>query len=301
MDNNINQKIQDNNVDENAVNSTNISGEYVEEKTEVLEPFIDMSSIVPVAPPVALAPEKSPEVEVLTEAPTEELTPTTEVVAEQVTSAPVENTQVEPPKTEEGAFEVGKPLNEVKINEPVKESNFKYIMTIILFIVLGGVALFMPEISNYMAAKKYEREHAALPKIVNGTLKCTLNRNDDKFDMNFTYRFAFSSNKFKKLEFVSETKGDMNLDEAELSQLYNECVVLQGITSELEGISVSCDTEAGKVIKTQSLDYSLINVEQAYSAYSEAGGVYPDYSYLQDMDNIEKNMKAAGYTCERIE
>ena len=135
-------------------------------------------------------------------------------------------------------------------------------------------------------AEKYEREHATVPKIVDGTLKCTLSRNDDRFDMNFTYRFAFSSNKFKKLEFVSETKGDMNLDEAELEQLYNECVVLQGIAGEVEGIMVSCDIEAGKVVKTQTLDYALIDVERAYSAYSEAGGVYPDYSYLQDMDII---------------
>ena len=34
-----------------------------------------------------------------------------------------------------------------------------------------------------------------------------------------------------------------------------------------------------------------IDVEQAYAAYSEAGGIYPEYKYLQDMDSIEKNMK----------
>ena len=152
-----------------------------------------MSSIVPVAPPVAMAPEI---VEVLTEPPVEELTPSTEVVAEAPVVPPAENVQSTEVKPEEGAIDVSKPLNEVKINEPVKESNFKYIMTIILFIVLGGVALFMPEISDYVALKKYEKEHATLPKIVDGTLKCTLSRNDDRFDMNFTYRFHFSSNKF---------------------------------------------------------------------------------------------------------
>ena len=63
----------------NVVNTTDNSSEYLEDKTEVLEPFVDMSSIVPVAPPVAMAPEI---VEVLTEPPVEELTPSTEVVAE---------------------------------------------------------------------------------------------------------------------------------------------------------------------------------------------------------------------------
>ena len=292
MDNNVNQN--------NVENNTQSNNEYIEEKTEILEPFIDTSNIVPVAPPVAIAPQKSADVEVLTEAPTEVLTSNSEPTSSAPSQSDINNNVTGGAKPEEGAFEVGKPLNEVKIGDQ-KESNFKYIMTVILFIVLGGTALFMPEISKFMAQKRYERENAVAPKITDGTLKCSLSRNSDKFDMNFVYRFDFSNNKFKKLNFVSETRGDMNLDEAELEGLYNDCILLQDITRNLDGVSVSCDKESGKVIKTQTLDYALINVEQTYTAYSEAGGVYPDYNYLQDMDNIEKNMKAAGYTCERIQ
>ena len=79
-----------------------------------------------------------------------------------------------------------------------------------------------------------------------------------------------------------------------------ECLLLKDTTENIMGIEVSCKLLGGTLTKTQTLDYAKIDVEQALSAYSEAGGIYPEYKYLQDMDGIEKNMKAAGYTCNRI-
>ena len=288
--------------------------EYDNEETEILEPFIDTTDIVPVAPPVAVAP---PPVEVVAE--TEVLNEEVPVVEEKVETLESENTAVVSPiqesveSSEAPAIPEGQPIvedgvinleaamKEVKIgNQNQNQGNFKYIMTIILFIVLGGTVIFMPEISGYIAQVKYEKTYATTPKIMTGTLKCELSRNSDKFDMNYVYKFSFDDNKFKKLSYVSETRGDANLDEVELEKLNNECLLLKNITESIDGIIVSCDYRTGTVTKSQALDYSKIKVEDAYTAYSEAGGVYPDYNYLEDMDNIEKNMKAAGYTCERF-
>lgn len=256
------------------------------EETELLE--FDTSSIVPVAPPVAMAPEvqTEPETEVLTEAPEE-------VQTEPVTEAPVE-TQVE---GVDGTVQ----LNEVEIKvEDNQVSNVKLFFTFLLMLVLGGTILFMPEISEFMRQRKEEEQNMLQPKITTGSLKCEHERNSDNFDLKFEYNFMFTDNKFKKLYYTSETRGDMNLDEKELEQLNSECLLLKDTTATLAGIEVSCKLLGGTLTKTQTLDYAKIDVEQALSAYSEAGGIYPEYKYLQDMDGIEKNMKAAGYTCTRI-
>ncbi len=256
------------------------------EETELLE--FDTSSIVPVAPPVAMAPEvqTEPETEVLTEAPVE-------VQTEPVTEAPVE-TQVD---GVDGTVQ----LNEVEIKvEDNQVSNVKLFFTFLLMLVLGGTILFMPEISEFMRQRKEEEQNMLQPKITTGSLKCEHERNSDNFDLKFEYNFMFTDNKFKKLYYTSETRGDMNLDEKELEQLNSECLLLKDTTATLAGIEVSCKLLGGTLTKTQTLDYAKIDVEQALSAYSEAGGIYPEYKYLQDMDGIEKNMKAAGYTCTRI-
>lgn len=256
------------------------------EETELLE--FDTSSIVPVAPPVAMAPEvqTEPETEVLTEAPVE-------VQTEPETEAPVE-TQVE---GVDGTVQ----LNEVEIKvEDNQVSNIKLFFTFLLMLVLGGTILFMPEISEFMRQRKEEEQNMLQPKITTGSLKCEHERNSDNFDLKFEYNFMFTDNKFKKLYYTSETRGDMNLDEKELEELNSECLLLKDTTATLAGIEVSCKLLGGTLTKTQTLDYAKIDVEQALSAYSEAGGIYPEYKYLQDMDGIEKNMKAAGYTCTRI-
>ena len=277
-------------------NNVNENTEYLNEETEILEPFVDTTTIVPVAPPVAVAPPKVEETPAPVEvAPVQESSPVSTPVVE---AAPAQ--QVAPTPVEENTYEAKEPLKEVVVGQEEKTSNLKYVFTFILFIILGGTIIFMPEISKYMAQVKYERENANAPKIIDGSLKCQLSRSSDRFDMEFKYEFVFNDNKFKKLNFVSETKGDANLDASELEVLYNECLTLKNVTESIDGITVGCDYGSGKVTKTQRLDYSNIDVDKAYTAYSEAGGVYPDYNYLEDMDKIEKNMKAAGYTCERI-
>lgn len=293
----------DNNVNENT--------EYVNEETEVLEPFVDTTGIVPVAPPVAVAPTKVEETEVLAEATTEAETASVENNTSPVQSPVVNNQPLEQPVGQaltpgqepvngpnDGSFVVGEAMKEVQITD-APQSNFKYIMTIILFVVLGVAVIFMPEISNFITIMKAEKANETAAKITTGTLKCEISRNSSNLDMEYTYVFSFTDNKFKKLSYESVIRGDANLDEAELDSLYNECETLKLYTSELAGVSVSCKLSSGTLTKSQTLNYENINVDETYTAYTEAGGVYPDYNYLEDMDDIEKNMKAAGYTCER--
>lgn len=180
-----------------------------------------------------------------------------------------------------------------------KESNLKYYMTFIFFALLIWMVAFLPEISsfvsNYMASKQQE----GVPAITTGTLTCTMNTNDDKYDYYYEADFNFKDSKMYRLTFSATTKGDQNLDAIELSGMRSSCDLLQQQTANLEGVEVSCSLSNGVYENVQKLDYEDLKSDLVTTAYLEAGGTYPNYEYGQDINEIEKEMKASNYTCER--
>lgn len=180
-----------------------------------------------------------------------------------------------------------------------KESNLKYYMTFIFFALLIWMVAFLPEISsfvsNYMASKQQE----GVPAITTGTLTCTMNTNDDKYDYYYEADFNFKDSKMYRLTFSATTKGDQNLDAIELSGMKSSCDLLQQQTANLEGVEVSCSLSNGVYENVQKLDYEDLKPDLVTTAYLEAGGTYPNYEYGQDINEIEKEMKASNYTCER--
>lgn len=180
-----------------------------------------------------------------------------------------------------------------------KESNLKYYMTFIFFALLIWMVAFLPEISsfvsNYMASKQQE----SVPAITTGTLTCTMNTNDDKYDYYYEVDFNFKDSKMYRLTFSATTKGDQNLDAIELSGMKSSCDLLQQQTANLEGVEVSCSLSNGVYENVQKLDYEDLKSDLVTTAYLEAGGTYPNYEYGQDINEIEKEMKASNYTCER--
>ena len=180
-----------------------------------------------------------------------------------------------------------------------KESNLKYYMTFIFFALLIWMVAFLPEISsfvsNYMASKQQE----GVPVITTGTLTCTMNTNDDKYDYYYEADFNFKDSKMYRLTFSATTKGDQNLDAIELSGMKSSCDLLQQQTANLEGVEVSCSLSNGVYENVQKLDYEDLKSDLVTTAYLEAGGTYPNYEYGQDINEIEKEMKASNYTCER--
>lgn len=180
-----------------------------------------------------------------------------------------------------------------------KESNLKYYMTFIFFALLIWMVAFLPEISsfvsNYMASKQQE----GVPVITTGTLTCTMNTNDDKYDYYYEADFNFKDSKMYRLTFSATTKGDQNLDAIELSGMMSSCDLLQQQTANLEGVEVSCSLSNGVYENVQKLDYEDLKSDLVTTAYLEAGGTYPNYEYGQDINEIEKEMKASNYTCER--
>lgn len=170
---------------------------------------------------------------------------------------------------------------------------------ILLFAGLLAMIIFLPDIQEYIENQKYLRNQPVEQKITTGTLNCTLEDSSETLDYDYTFSFSFSDNKLNRLKSVTEIRGDVSLDEAELDKLKSECDLLSTVVDGLSGVEVTCKLESGRLKKTQIFNFSSIVVDDAITAYIEAGGNYPFYRNGDDMDKIEKELLGANYSCKR--
>lgn len=180
-----------------------------------------------------------------------------------------------------------------------KESNLKYYMTFLFLALLIWMVAFLPEISSFVSGYFDSKKNAEVPTITAGTLTCKLGTNDNKYDYYYVAEFNFRDNKMYRFTFTSTTKGDQNLDAAELSAMKSSCDLLQEQIANLDGIDVSCSLSNGVYENIQKFSYETLKEKEVTTAYLEAGGTYPNYQYNQDIGKIEKEMNASNYTCER--
>ena len=208
-------------------------------------------------------------------------------------------TVVDEPKEEK--IEVLEEVKNSTDSSVVSETKYggKIFFLIILFGGLFAMIFFLPEISNYIETQKYLETHVE-EKITTGTLKCEYEDSTETLDYTYSLDFAFTDSKLTKLTYLLEIRGDANLDEEELGKYKSECDQISLNVEKLNGITISCSLANGLYKQKQTLSYSSINVDDAMTAYTEAGGIYPDYENGESIDDIEKNMNASGYTCERI-
>ncbi len=189
-------------------------------------------------------------------------------------------------------------MKEVNINYK-PPSKFKTFLLVIFFVFLIGFVIFLPEINSFVEQYKANKNAALNEKIVNGDLVCTLSKNTSQLDISYEAVFGFTDNKLINLDYLVTTRGDITLDEDTLVTENMKCENLKNVTSTLNGVSVACEYVNDTITQKEKFTYSDIDLEKVTSAYSEAGGTYPEFEYNEDMDYIEKNMKASGYTCER--
>lgn len=176
---------------------------------------------------------------------------------------------------------------------------FQTIFLILLFVGLLAFIIYIDDITVYMQTRK-DRKNQVVEKITTGTLVCNSEKSTNDMDYSYSARFEFRDNKLKRLNYAMEIRGDVNLDDAKLTELNNECLLVRKYAGNLNGIDVNCSLENGLMKEKQSFTYDSIDREAAMSAFIEAGGIYPEYKKDQNVDEIEKEMNAAAYTCERI-
>lgn len=191
---------------------------------------------------------------------------------------------------------------QVPVNNQVKEKqhNFKYYMTFVFMIGLILMVIFLPNISDFIKSYQRAKEAENAPVITTGTLTCTMTDRDDKFDYYYEANFSFRDSKMYRLNYNTTIKGDRVLDAEELSAMKSSCDILSNQVENMDGIRVTCSLSEGVYENDQVLDYTTLDPDLVTTAYLEAGGTYPNYENEQSIDEIEKEMNASNYKCERV-
>ena len=178
-------------------------------------------------------------------------------------------------------------------------SKFKLVILILFFAGLIAFVMFLPEIKEYVEDFQNRGKKNETEKITTGRLKCSLKSNTKTLDKNYDLVFKFTDNKLEKTEFTITNKGDPTSDEKELDELESSCKILEKAAESLDGLYVKCSNKTGILTEVQNMDLKELDLEKLDSAFTEAGANNPEYKYQQDMDEIEKQMNASGYTCKR--
>lgn len=193
---------------------------------------------------------------------------------------------------------VNEKLKKVEVNY-TPPSTAKMVFTVFTFFMILGFVIFLPEITT--AVNNYKASKGAIDDevITTGRLECDLKSNTTNLDMSYSRVFKFTDSKLNEAEFVITTRGDITLDEATLNEMADKCKLLKDYTDDMSGVDVDCSHTEGKLTETQRFEYASIDVEELDAAFAEAGGTYPEFKNEQDIDIVEKNMNAAGYSCMR--
>lgn len=172
-----------------------------------------------------------------------------------------------------------------------------------LFILFGGLLVFIlyiDQVKLYIDEWRKGGGGEEVQEITSGTLKCSSERQTSNMDYTYSANFEFRNKLLKTFTYNIEIRGDQELDAVALSALETECRLVEQYAGNLSGIDVTCSLESGLFRQKQIFTYDSIQREQAITAFVEAGGKYPEYKKDQNIDEIEKSMNAANYTCERI-
>ena len=270
---------------------------------------VPVTNVNPVSEPVVAQPVQSaPSVELLqpvqptisTQPVVQPTPPVVEVPSTPVVTEPVTSPVVQPQPQQDPNTIVNENLKKVEIKDYTPPSKLKVFGLLIFFALLIAFIIFLPQISSmiriYMSGQGQETPKEEI--ITTGRLVCSMNSNTSDLDKEYEFVFNFTDSKLKSTKYVANTRGDSTTENS-LDTLAEKCNNLKESTSELEGVSIKCTYTEGKLMESQSFDLATVDTEKLSAAFTEAGGILPSYKLDQDIDEIEKNMKASSYSCER--
>ena len=218
--------------------------------------------------------------------------------AERPENIGLDNYVSEPPKDTNVPIKDPDKLEKIeeKYKPPTKGKTF---FLLIVFIAMIAFVLFLPEIEKMITERQDVEDDYTKTKISTGKLLCSLDTNTAELDKSYDLTFQYTNSKLDSVQIVNYTKGNASLDEKVLDEMNASCEKLESISKYLAGVTVRCTYTPGKFIEEQIFQLAYVDENELGSAFSEAGGMNPEYKYQQNIDGIEKNLLASGYKCER--
>lgn len=170
----------------------------------------------------------------------------------------------------------------------------KPVIFLIIFILLLLVIVFLPNIGELFSSIFPKSETPTdVAELENGSLTCTLEHEEDGISYFYTDTYDFENRKVENLQHVVSIQAGTDF----LNQRNMECQTLKQVASNIRGISIDCNLSSGEMVETQFFNFSSLRDVDISTQFVEAGGVYPNVEYGDDVSDIEKNLTISGYEC----
>ena len=78
-----------------------------------------------------------------------------------------------------------------------------------------------------------------------------------------------------------------------------QCTDIRDGLESLNGASIECDYQDGKLVETEKFDLATYDYEQTSAAYTEAGADMLKFDNGEDVDKVKTSMLQAGFSCEK--
>ena len=182
-------------------------------------------------------------------------------------------------------------LNNINNSKPTNP-----IVFFIIFIILLLVIIFLPyigELFDFLFPKK--EDNVSYTGISSGSLVCTLEHENNGISYYYTDTYDFENRKIRNLQHVVSIQGGTDF----LNQRNMECQTIKQTADSLPGISVDCNLSSGEMVETQYFDFSSLKNSDVSTAFIEAGGVYPNVKYGDNVSDVEKKLTISGYECRQ--
>ncbi|MBR4617726.1 MAG: hypothetical protein IKO49_00195 [Bacilli bacterium] len=178
---------------------------------------------------------------------------------------------------------------------PKKEGVFKYILVFIFLIGIVLFVFFLPQISEIIKEKqKNSNKSTSSDLIDNGTLICEKKHSTDETDIYYDFSFLFND---RKLETSTLETRIESINTDYLTKRKEECDLISSISDSISGVSVSCDFSSGVLKIKEEYTHKSISTDNL-TAYTEAGGTYPEFEYHKNIYDIKSSLLKDGYDCD---
>ena len=170
----------------------------------------------------------------------------------------------------------------------------KPVIFLIIFILLLLVIVFLPNIGELFSSIFPKSEAPTdIAELENGSLICTLEHEEEGISYYYTDTYDFENRKVENLQHVVSIQAGTDF----LNQRNMECQTLKQAASNIRGISIDCNLSSGEMVETQFFNFSSLRGVDVSTEFVEAGGVYPNVEYGDDISEVEKNLTISGYEC----
>lgn len=303
---NKNTNVGTNNVTSNTTNIPSVGSVPFNGVSPVNQGLSEINTS-PVTPQIVSNPTEIPEMTALTTPqivndPTAALkgvdssTISTTSDAPRITDTAVEATTHNHEQNNAGAM-VNEKLKKVEV-EYKPPSKFKIGLMLFFFVLILAFIIFLPEVTQYMS-DLFDKKDKTVIEITTGKLVCKLDSTTANLDKNYVRTFQFTDNKIEKVTFKTTTRGDITQDEATLNELNKQCTDIRDGLESLNGASIECDYQNGKLVETEKFDLATYDYEQTSAAYTEAGADMLKFDNGEDVDKVKTSMLQAGFSCEK--